>query len=69
MISAFAQQEELIFPEDYLGGYKGDLKIQSPRGSQEIGMEFHLLEILKRRSINTLWCIFLMENVKSVSIL
>lgn len=30
------------FPEDYVGKYKGTLTIDSPRGKQEIPMEFHL---------------------------
>lgn len=44
IINAFAQEEELIFPEDYLGVYKGKLVIASIKGGQEIDMEFHLLK-------------------------
>jgi len=40
--SAKAQNETLTFPDDYLGIYKGDLKITNARGKQSIGMEFHL---------------------------
>jgi len=32
------------FPEDFLGIYKGDLKITSSNGEQQIPMEFHLLQ-------------------------
>ncbi|WP_375238375.1 hypothetical protein [Aurantibacter sp.] len=41
---AFSQQDSITkqFPEDYLGIYKGKLKIDNPRGQQEIEMEFHL---------------------------
>jgi len=37
-----AQEKTTQFPTDYLGIYKGDLKIESVRGAKEIGMEFHL---------------------------
>jgi len=39
---ANAQEKTLLFPNDYLGVYKGDLNIHSVRGSKKIGMEFHL---------------------------
>lgn len=42
--TSFSQEEKLVFPEDYLGVYKGDLEINSDRGNQKIGMEFHLLK-------------------------
>jgi len=32
-----------VFPEDFLGVYKGDLNIHNPRGVETIPMEFHLL--------------------------
>lgn len=35
-------QEIKSFPENVLGTYKGTLQIDSPRGKQEIPMEFHL---------------------------
>ncbi|GAB5399077.1 MAG: hypothetical protein Aureis2KO_06620 [Aureisphaera sp.] len=35
-------QENLQFPDDYLGIYKGILHIDSERGEQNIPMEFHL---------------------------
>lgn len=35
-------QDDLKFPEDYFGIYKGDLHIVSSRGEQTIQMEFHL---------------------------
>jgi len=41
-INSFSQEKALQFPDDYLGVYKGDLKIHSVRGVKEIGMEFHL---------------------------
>ena len=42
-------QEQLIFPDDFLGVYKGTLEITNPKGTQEIPMEYHLL---KTDSIN-----------------
>lgn len=36
-------QTEKKFPEDYLGIYKGELKISNPSGEQSIDMEFHLM--------------------------
>ena len=41
VFSLNAQQHE-NFPESFLGVYKGDLLIQNTRGTQTIGMEFHL---------------------------
>ena len=40
--SIFSQKKESTFPNDFTGEYKGTLIIDSPRGSQEIPMEFHL---------------------------
>ena len=40
--SLSAQTEELSFPQDYFGIYKGDLHITNSRGDQTIQMEFHL---------------------------
>lgn len=36
--------KELVFPNDFLGIYKGTLLITNPKGSQEIPMEYHLLK-------------------------
>tara|TARA_R110002012_G_scaffold167552_1_gene331022 strand:- start:879 stop:1457 length:579 start_codon:yes stop_codon:yes gene_type:complete len=33
-----------IFPQDFLGAYKGKLNITTSRGKESIPMEFHLLE-------------------------
>jgi hypothetical protein len=33
---------EKIFPEDFLGIYKGDLNITTSKGTQKLPMEFHL---------------------------
>lgn len=38
----FSQEKLADFPENAVGVYKGTLKIDSPRGKQEIPMEFHL---------------------------
>lgn len=35
-------QDALVFPDDFLGIYKGQLEITTPRGKQKIPMEFHL---------------------------
>ena len=40
--SAYAQQDELKFPDDFYGIYKGDLQITNASGKQTVGMEFHL---------------------------
>lgn len=40
LVFGFSQAQ--TFPEDYLGVYKGKLKITNPVGEQEINMEFHL---------------------------
>lgn len=37
-------EEVLQFPDDFLGIYKGTLKIKNPGGKQEIPMEYHLLK-------------------------
>ncbi|WP_194850358.1 hypothetical protein [Nonlabens antarcticus] len=34
--------KEKVFPEDFLGVYKGDLKITTSKGTQKLPMEFHL---------------------------
>lgn len=36
-------KKDLIFPDDFLGIYKGDLEITSSNGTEIIPMEFHLL--------------------------
>ena len=38
----FAQEKTELFPESVLGIYKGKLYIDTPRGKQEIDMEFHI---------------------------
>lgn len=38
----FCQTQNATFPDDFVGVYKGKLQIFSPRGTQEIPMEFHL---------------------------
>lgn len=40
----FSQEKKANFPEDFLGVYKGTLQIDSPRGKQEIPMEFHMVK-------------------------
>jgi len=37
-------QNDFSFPEDAIGKYSGTLLIDSPRGKQEIPMEFHLMK-------------------------
>ncbi|CAL2103452.1 Peptidyl-prolyl cis-trans isomerase ppiD [Tenacibaculum sp. 190130A14a] len=37
-------EKELVFPDDFIGVYKGSLQITNPKGSQEIPMEYHLLK-------------------------
>ena len=44
MSPLFAQEDTINFPEDFFGSYRGDLVIQNARGSQTIGMEFHINE-------------------------
>ena len=39
-----AQTKNFSFPEDAVGNYKGILQIDSPRGKQEIPMEFQLIK-------------------------
>ena len=39
---SYAQKDSLQFPQDFFGVYKGDLVIKNSRGTQTIGMEFHL---------------------------
>ena len=45
LCSSIRAQENLEgqFPDDFLGIYKGDLEINSPRGTNKVPMEFHLL--------------------------
>ncbi len=38
----FSQEKKDTFPNNFLGIYKGDLTINSARGTQKIPMEFHL---------------------------
>jgi hypothetical protein len=35
-------ETEKVFPEDFLGIYKGDLNITTSKGTQKLPMEFHL---------------------------
>lgn len=37
-------ENKLTFPKDFFGVYKGKLKINNMKGSQEIDMEYHLLK-------------------------
>ena len=39
-----AQNDDLLFPLDFFGVYKGTLVIQNTNGMQEIDMEFHFKE-------------------------
>lgn len=39
---SFFSQEKISFPENAIGEYKGTLIIDSPKGKQEISMEFHM---------------------------
>ena len=39
-----SQDKDFSFPEDAIGKYSGTLLIDSPRGKQEIPMEFHLIK-------------------------
>ncbi len=39
---SYSQEKKFSFPEDAIGKYSGTLLIDSPRGQQEISMEFHL---------------------------
>ena len=40
----YSQVQDFSFPEDAVGKYSGTLLIDSPRGKQEIPMEFHLIK-------------------------
>ena len=40
----YSQNTNFSFPEDAVGQYSGTLLIDSPRGTQEIPMEFHLIK-------------------------
>jgi len=42
--TSFCQDKKTSFPDDFLGIYKGTLLIDSPRGKQEIPMEFHMVK-------------------------
>lgn len=42
LICSAQTENNIIFPEDYLGVYKGVLEIESQNGNQSIPMEFHL---------------------------
>ena len=44
ILNGFAQEKTVLFPDDFLGIYKGTLQIHSPKGKQEIPMEFHLVK-------------------------
>lgn len=41
---SYSQEKSFSFPEDAVGKYSGTLLIDSPRGKQEIPMEFHLIK-------------------------
>jgi len=41
-LSTEAQNDSIQFPQHYYGVYKGDLNIINSKGTQTIGMEFHL---------------------------
>lgn len=43
-ICSIQSQETFNFPEDAIGKYSGTLLIDSPRGKQEIPMEFHFMK-------------------------
>lgn len=43
-LTVIAQDNKAVFPDDFLGIYKGDLNITNPKGTQTIKMEFHLLK-------------------------
>ena len=43
-ISIALEQSDKIFPDSYLGKYRGDLLISSGKDHQKVQMEFHLLE-------------------------
>lgn len=43
IVSTFSQKNNNNFPINFLGIYKGELHINSVKGSQTIPMEFHLL--------------------------
>ena len=49
--SSHSQGKDFKFPEDAIGKYSGTLLIDSPRGKQEVPMEFHLI---KTDSVNRL---------------
>jgi len=42
VVSFSAKAQEKVFPQDYVGIYKGDLEITNSKGKRSIGMEFHL---------------------------
>ena len=42
VVSFSAKAQEKMFPQDYLGIYKGNLEITNAKGKQNIGMEFHM---------------------------
>lgn len=41
---SYSQEKSFSFPEDAVGKYSGTLLIDSPRGKQEVPMEFHLIK-------------------------
>ena len=42
LICFSVQGQDNIFPDDYVGVYKGDLVIMNENGQQNVAMEFHL---------------------------
>ncbi|SDR83291.1 hypothetical protein SAMN04515667_0787 [Formosa sp. Hel1_31_208] len=42
LICFSVQGQDKVFPDDYVGVYKGDLVIINENGQQNVGMEFHL---------------------------
>ena len=42
LLSFSAEAQEKMFPQGYVGIYKGDLEITNAKGKQSIGMEFHM---------------------------
>jgi len=41
---SMGQEEDPTFPDDFFGRYAGTLQIHTQRGSQEVPMEFHLMD-------------------------
>ena len=56
--------QDKVFPDDYLGVYKGDLVITSSKGKQSLPMEFHL-EVTDSTDLYTYKFIVLVNNKSS----